>query len=111
MKASEVTILGIFRVPVEYHNQELIVTSEGEEATAIYTSDPDTIRIVDTTPEPVRTLVHERWHVYANKVGNDDSESQDKEARRIETYIVDFVLNDWELLEALRAEQLKKIDE
>ncbi len=111
MKASEITVLGIFRVPVEYLDRELIVTSEGAEASAIYSSDPDVIRIGATVPEPVRTLVHERWHVYSNRVGNDDPESQDKEARRVETYIVDFVLNDWELLKALRAEQLKKRDE
>jgi hypothetical protein len=68
---------------------------------------PDYVQVSGKSREPISSLLHEAWHVYARAMADDDAEKDDAAARRVETFVVDMVLRNWWVLQLLRQERLE----
>jgi hypothetical protein len=82
--------------------------SEGDKVHGEFVGRDNTIKISLASKQPASTLVHEGWHAWVYRYGPDDMEKSDAEARRVENYIADLVVNSWELVKDLRREKLKE---
>lgn len=72
---------------------------------------PDRIIVSGATREPFTTLFHEAWHTYARQIGDDDTQTSDDEARRVETFVTDMMLRNKWVLDGMLEERLRLRDE
>jgi RecB family endonuclease NucS len=98
----EIRILGHLDVPIKWEASRF-KHGDGDECDGLFTSEG--IRVWNSPKERIQILIHELWHAQTAEIGDDETTPTDNEARRVTNFIADLASNNWELLEALRAEK------
>jgi hypothetical protein len=102
-----VPILGQFNVKVVWKDGKSFTAADGDDVYGQYLEDTNTVQIASGCSDPIDALLHELWHAYARRMGQDDPKEDDAAARRVLTFLGDLVLNQWELVKEFRKEKLK----
>lgn len=109
-RITEVRILGITSIPVEYvvteDDPENLITEDGFPISGYFSINEWKIYInTDVLEYQARTIVHEALHCYWRHMFEPRTAVTEEQATRcIETAIADLCANNWELMKKLRAE-------